>query len=107
MAETTYCGIASAPATEDGHASWFDQVWDGVASSSFEVVGMQALSAESVCMKVALPESAGGCCKVVALTEGNDGEFFVTLKRVAPLLLQVYVLPLFGVPRRRRAGRRT
>ena len=84
MAEpTTNCGIASAPATEDGHASWFDQVWDGVASSSFEVVGMQALSAESVCMKVALPESAGGCCKVVALTEGGDGEFFVTLQRVA------------------------
>ena len=50
-----------------------------------DVVGMQAVSPETVSMKGSIPESARGCCKVVALTEGNDGEFFVTLKRVAPL----------------------
>ena len=48
-----------------------------------DVVGMQAVSPETVSMKGSIPESARGCCKVVALTEGGDGQFFVTLQRVA------------------------
>lgn len=80
---TTLSSIQSAPATTGTYPSWFDQVWDEVASHSFEVAGMQALAPDKVCMKVVIPEGAAGCCKVVALTEGGgDGEFFVTLQRV-------------------------
>ena len=43
---------------------------------------MQELSSETVCLRVALSQSASSY-KVVALTEGGDGEFFVTLRRTS------------------------
>jgi len=73
---------AAVPATTEGYASWHDEVWDKVAGmAGFELVAMDPIAPDAVSCRLKLPSEALSCCKIVALTEGGNGEFFVTLKK--------------------------
>jgi len=74
--------VVSAPATTEGYGSWHDEVWDKVAGAGgFEIDSVNHVAPDAVSFRLKLPPEAVSCCKIVALTEGGNCEFFVTLKK--------------------------
>jgi len=74
--------VVSAPATTEEYGSWHEEVFDKIAGAGgFEIEDVHHPAPDAVSFTLKLPPEAVSCCKIVALTEGGNSEFFVTLKK--------------------------